>query len=119
MPLHCTAHGKALLADFGLTELKGLYGTTPLERYTAQTSVSLTDLANACALVRDQGYSIDGGEYLEDVRCVAAPVRDRGGLVVGSIGVSAPSTRMQEGRDAVLAQHVRDTVEHINALLAV
>ena len=119
MPLHCTAHGKALLADFGLADLKSLYGTTPLERYTAQTSVSLTDLAKACALVRAQGYSIDDGEYLEDVRCVAAPVRDRGGLVIGSIGVSAPATRMLEGRGAVLAQHIRDTVEHINAMLAV
>ena len=117
MPLHCTAHGKALLADFGLAELKALYGTTPLERYTARTSVSLPDLAKACARVRADGYSIDDGEYLEDVRCVAAPVRDRGGLVIGSIGVSAPATRMSEGRVAVLAQHVRDTAEHINALL--
>ena len=109
MPLHCTGHGKALLADFGLAELKALYGTTPLERYTARTSVSLPDLAKACARVRADGYSIDDGEYLEDVRCVAAPVRDRGGLVIGSIGVSAPATRMSEGRDSVLAQHVCDT----------
>jgi len=119
MPLHCTAHGKALLADFGLAELKTLYGTSPLERYTARTSVSLPDLAKACARVRADGCSIDDGEYLEDVRCVAAPIRDRGGLVIGSIGVSAPATRMSDGRDAALAQHVRDTAEHINALLGV
>jgi len=117
MPLHCTAHGKALLADFGLAELKALYGTTPLERYTARTTVSLPDLLKACARVRADGFSADNGEYLEDVRCVAAPVRDRGGLVIGSIGVSAPATRMSEGRDSVLAQHVRDTAEHINGLL--
>lgn len=119
MPLHCTAHGKALLADFGLPELKTLFGTAPLERYTARTSVSLPDLAKACAKVHADGYSIDDGEFLEDVRCVAAPVRDRGGLVIGSIGVSAPATRMSEGRDAVLAQYVRDTAEHVNALLGV
>ena len=118
MPLHCTAHGKALLADFGLAELKALYGTTPLERYTARTSVSLPDLAKACSRVRAHGFAADDGEFLDDVRCVAAPVRDHGGLVIGSIGVSAPATRMSEGRDAVLAQHVRDTAEHINALLS-
>jgi IclR family acetate operon transcriptional repressor len=61
---------------------------------------------------------VDNAEYLEDVRCVAAPVRDRGGLVIGSIGVSAPVTRMTQGRDGVLAQHVCDTAEHVNALLA-
>ncbi len=119
MPLHCTAHGKALLADFGLAELKALYGTTPLERYTEQTSVSLPELAKACSIVRAKGFSADAGEYLEDVRCVAAPVRDRGGLVIGSVGVSAPATRMAGGRDSVMARHVRDTAEHINALLAV
>lgn len=119
MPLHCTAHGKALLADFGLAELKALYGTTPLARYTARTSVTLPDLASACARVRADGYAIDDGEYLEDVRCVAAPVRDRGGLVIGSIGASAPASRMSEGRESVLAQHVCDTAAHINALLGV
>ncbi|MGH8637975.1 MAG: IclR family transcriptional regulator [Burkholderiales bacterium] len=118
MPLHCTGHGKALLADFGLPELKALYGTTPLERYTARTIVSLPDLARACARVQARGYSIDDGEYLEDVRCVAAPLRDRAGLVIGSIGVSAPATRMPGGRDAVQGQHVRDTATHINALLS-
>ena len=117
MPLHCTAHGKALLADFGLAELKALYGTTPLERYTARTTVSLPDLAKACSRVRAAGCSIDDGEYLEDVRCVAAPIRDRASLVIGSIGVSAPATRMSGGRDSVLAQHVSDTAGHINALL--
>jgi IclR family acetate operon transcriptional repressor len=117
MPLHCTAHGKALLSDFGLAELKGLYGTTPLERYTARTSVSLPDLAKACARARADGCAIDDGEYLDDVRCVAAPIRDRSGLVIGSIGVSAPATRMSRGRDSTLAQHVRDAADHINALL--
>ena len=117
MPLHCTAHGKSLLADFGLAELKALYGATPLERFTPRTCVSLPDLARACTGVRAQGFSMDDREYLEDVSCVAAPIRDRGGLVIGSIGVSAPVTRMVDPRRSVLAQHVCDTARHINALL--
>ena len=40
-------------------------------------------------------------------------------LVIGSIGVSAPATRMSKGRDVQLAQHVCETAEHINALLGV
>jgi IclR family acetate operon transcriptional repressor len=117
MPLHCTAHGKSLLADFGLAELKALYGATSLERYTPRTCVSLPDLAKACSGVRARGFSMDDREYLDDVACVAAPIRDRGGLVIGSIGVSAPVTRMVEPRRSVLAQHVCDTARHINALL--
>jgi IclR family acetate operon transcriptional repressor len=60
---------------------------------------------------------MDDREYLEDVSCVAAPIRDRGGLVLGSIGISAPVTRMIEPRRSVIAQHVCDTAQHINALL--
>ena len=74
MPLHCTAHGKALLADFGLAELRALYGATPLERYTARTSVSLPDLAKACSSVRAEGFAADDGEYSG-----RRPVRGRAG----------------------------------------
>ena len=117
LPLHCTAHGKVLLADFGLGELKALYGSTPLERFTARTSVSLSELAKACARVRADGYAIDAGECLDDVGCVAAPLRDRSGLVIASIGVSAPATRISKGRDLVLAQQVCETARQINAAL--
>jgi IclR family transcriptional regulator, acetate operon repressor len=119
MPLHCTAHGKTLLADYGLAELKALFGTTPLERYTARTSVSLTELAKACARVRTEGYAIDAGECLDDVGCIAAPLRDRTGAVIASIGISAPATRMTKGRDVALAQQVREAAELINAVLGV
>ncbi len=119
LPLHCTAHGKALLSDFGLEELKGLYGETPLQHFTARTSVSLADLAKACARVRTDGYSIDASEYLDDVACVAAPLRDRSGVVIASIGISAPATRLSRKRDVLLAQHVCEVARQINAVLAV
>jgi IclR family transcriptional regulator, acetate operon repressor len=119
LPLHCTAHGKVLLADFALAELKALYGTTPLERFTARTSVSLSELAKAAARVRTDGYAIDAGECLDDVGCVAAPLRDRSGVVIASIGVSAPATRFSKARDSILAKQVCETAKQINAVLGV
>jgi len=119
MPLHCTAHGKTLLADFGLAELKALYGNLTLERFTPKTSVSIAELARACARVRIDGYAIDAGECLEDVRCVAAPIRDGSGLVIASIGISAPATRMPKGRDVALARQVCEVAKQINAVLDV
>jgi IclR family transcriptional regulator, acetate operon repressor len=118
LPLHCTAHGKALLADFSLPELKALYGSTSLKKYTARTIVSLRELAKACARVTSDGYALDAAEYLDDVSCVAAPLRDRSGLVIASIGASAPATRLSNGRDATLAQHVCDVARQINAVLS-
>jgi DNA-binding IclR family transcriptional regulator len=117
LPLHCTAHGKALLADSGLEELQALYGDTSLEKYTARTITSLADLARACARARADGYAIDASEYSDEVRCVAAPLRDRSGVVIASIGVSAPATRLSKGRDVALAQQVCEVARQINAVL--
>jgi IclR family acetate operon transcriptional repressor len=119
LPLHCTAHGKALLTDFTLAELKALFGNSVLERFTARTTLSLPELAKACARVQIDGYAIDTGECLDDVWCVAAPLRDRTGAAIASIGVSAPATRISKGRDLILAGQVAKAAKRINALLAV
>jgi IclR family acetate operon transcriptional repressor len=116
-PLHCTAHGKALLADFDLAELKVLYGTTSLKRYTTRTVVSIPQLARAIAAIEATGYAVDDAEYLEEVRCLAAPLRDGSGSVVASVGISAPATRFPKERDRELAQHVCEVASLINSLL--
>jgi IclR family acetate operon transcriptional repressor len=117
MPLYCTAHGKALLADYGLPELKALFGTTPLKGYTPRTIVSLPLLEKACAKIRADGYSTDDMEYLEEVRCVAAPIRDQDGITIASIGVSAPASRFPKARVTAFAKQVRQIAASINAVL--
>src|SRR6476659_10714601 len=56
-PLHCTAHGKALLADCDLPALRELLGRTPLQAYTRTTIKSVTRLALVCAQVRVEGFA--------------------------------------------------------------
>jgi DNA-binding IclR family transcriptional regulator len=117
VPLYCTAHGKALLADFGVAELTALYGSDRLEKHTPRTIVSVKQLAKACALIRANRYAIDDGEYLDEVRCLAAPIRDKEGMVLASIGISAPATRFPKERDESFARHVTEVAEDIRAAL--
>jgi len=98
VPLHCTAHGKALLADFDERQLRALLGLGPLEARTDRTIVALKDLAAVCEQVRTKGFATDDEEFLSGIRCVAAPVRDGDGSVIGSIGISAPLTRFPVSR---------------------
>lgn len=105
-PLYSTAHGKALLVDFDEKDLKGLLGAMPLKTYTARTIGSISELAKACAKVKVDGYIIDDGEYLEDVRCVAAPIRDKDGAIIASIGISAPQMRFPQTRNRLFGRHV-------------
>ncbi len=49
VPPHCTAHGKALLADYSLAQLRARFESAPLKAYTNHTIVSLERLAESCA----------------------------------------------------------------------
>ena len=45
-----------------------------------------------------QGYAIDMGEYVEDVRAVAVPIRDYGRTVVATLALAGPAYRFQAER---------------------
>ena len=117
-PLHCTAHGKALLADCDLSALKDLLGSAPLHTYTRTTVKSVTRLARVCAQVRVDGFAIDDGEFIPEVRCVAAPIRDSQGDIVASVGISSPVTRLPARGVARAAAEVKKTADAISASLA-
>jgi len=116
-PLHCTAHGKVLLANYNLKALKALFGPAPLHAYTRNTIRSLTKLARACGRVRADGFAIDDGEYIDEVMCVAAPIRDPEGEILASVGISSPLTRLRRERINRTAAEVVAAARAISASL--
>ena len=118
VPLHCTAHGKALLADYGPDELKATFGAGALQGYTPTTITTIKQLAKECARIRAAGFAVDQEEYVEGVRCLAAPVRDGDGIVIASIGISAPIARFPLERDAAAGREVCEAAAEISAILS-
>ena len=94
-----------------------LPGGKPLTRYTKNTLRNVTQLARACAENRARKFAIDHSEFIEDVRCVASPIRDRKGAIVAAIGMSAPAARFPASREAELGAHVVQTAADIGALI--
>src|SRR5688500_18622784 len=98
-PLHCTAHGKALLADFELGDLKslcgsaGLFGSAPLGADPASRGPSRPGLSRVGRRGPAGGCATADGEYMQEVRCVAAPIRGPQGEMVASAGISWPVPR--------------------------
>ena len=117
MPLYCTAHGKALLADYNLDDLKTAFGAGPYQAYTPTTLTTARQLAKACAKTKADGFAMDEEEYVEGVRCLAAPVRDRDGMVIAAIGISAPIVRFPHEREAAAARQVCEIAAEISAIL--
>jgi len=117
VPLYCTAHGKALIADLDKTELRAMFGPGNLKAYTENTIVSIDALAKHCAQIRATGLAKDEGEFLDGIRCVAAPIRAEGGAIIGSIGVSAPLARVTPERYRSWGVQVREVADGISAKL--
>src|SRR5262249_19966490 len=118
VPLHCTAHGKALLSGLDREELRRIFSSAPLSVYTKQTIGTLSDLARACAEIHRQGYATDNAEFREGLRCVAAPIRAQRGMIVGSIGISAPAERFPLERYPECGEQVRAVADEISARLS-
>ena len=64
------------------------------------------------------GYATDETEFQEGIRCVAAPIRDRDGSVVASIGISAPMTRFPRERLDECSEQVMTIAHSICAAVA-
>ncbi len=96
LPPHATALGKVLLAYDGHLAESMRDGALP-----ALTHRTLTDpaaLRRAISEVRRTGWAGDVGEYRSGEASLAAPIRSRGGLVVGAIGITGPVDRLCDGQ---------------------
>lgn len=118
LPLHCTAIGKCILSgldDVALDELLDRVGQPAL---TPATVVSRDALRAELARVRADGVAVDDEENESSVRCLAAPVRDARGTVIG--GVSVSTLTFLVTRDQLLgwADQVSAAAELVSARLA-
>jgi DNA-binding IclR family transcriptional regulator len=73
------------------------------------TEKSITDrpvLLREIEEIRRTGIAFDDGEFNLEVRCVAVPVKDFTGKIVGALGISAPIWRLPnqalQGRARIL-----------------
>lgn len=118
VPLHATAHGKALLAGASERDLRTIFGSIPPQKFTKTTIKTIPALAKECVTIQQRGYAIDEAEYMEGMRCVAAPIRLEDGTIVGSIGISAPASRFLKEQYPAHSKRVVQCATKIGELLA-
>jgi IclR family KDG regulon transcriptional repressor len=95
-PLYCTGIGKVLMAWLEEEELLAHLAQESFERRTANTLTSVEAYLQELEIVRQQGYAEDHEEFEDNMRCLAAPIRDRFGHVIGGMSVSFPCFRFRE-----------------------
>lgn len=97
LPLHCTAVGKLHLAFVPDADLRESL-IENLRRCTDRTIVEKAALLEELSKIAEQGFAMDLGEHIEEVHCVAVPIRDYTRNVVGGLALSAPAYRMPSER---------------------
>ena len=101
-PAHCTALGKALLAGLTDAEIRMLYkNVRRLERLTSHTRTALDDLLAELAVIRKEGIAYDNEEYMDGLRCIAAPVRDFSARIIAAMSLSMFKHKMTAQRKAM------------------
>lgn len=111
-PLRSTGLGKALLLDEADTRLRQIYEAEHREGY--RYPVELGEFMRRMTDYARLGVAYDMEENEDRVRCVAAPVRDVAGKIVGAISLSSAAQYMDDARMERLTGEVRETAQTIS-----
>lgn len=112
-PAYCTSLGKCLLAYLPSKVVDGLLSSSSLEPCARNTNTSFDKLKAELKKIKKQGFAIDDEEFQDDLRCAAVPIKNyrMGGVVVASMSITAPKSRMPLER---LSEIINDMVETSN-----
>ncbi len=102
--LHCSSTGKVFLAFLHAHAIKEFYQDRTLTRRTDGTITDIDALQKELDQISKQGYAVDDGEYHEDIRCVAVPVRDASDTVIAGLGLTAPAHQLPKAKFVQMAQ---------------
>ena len=114
-PAHCTALGKIILASLRPDQLNRFLARVELKPSTSKSITDIAVLMREITEIKRTGIAFDDGEFNPEVRCVAVPVTDFTGQVVGALGISGPIWRLSNQALHANAQAVQEAASHLSA----
>ena len=116
-PLHAGAAGKVLMCSIGDDAIEQYYlryGT----RYTDATIMTIPEMKEELHQIGIRGYAVDNGEYMPEIRAVAAPIKDAYGAIIAAVSVAYPVSNQDSIAPAHLATQVMQTAHAISLTYA-
>jgi DNA-binding IclR family transcriptional regulator len=113
MPACSTALGKAILAHLPAHPLDQVLNAG-LVRRTPNTITDEQSMRAHLEITRARGYAVDDCENEDGIRCVAAPVFDHAGRVIGAISTAGPAGRLTVERTLQLGPVVKEAARQIS-----
>ena len=97
-PLYSTAIGKVLLAGRDEVFIRKVLSDVNFIKHTDNTIENTDQLLSELEIVRTQHFAEDNQEQEPGLRCIAAPIYDRFGVVIAGISISFPTIRFDNER---------------------
>ncbi|HYZ52943.1 MAG TPA: IclR family transcriptional regulator [Streptosporangiaceae bacterium] len=113
---HCTAVGKALLAQLPPGEARAMLERSGMPPATPATITDPDLLIAHLGVIRKQGYAVDEGEQEVGVRCFAVAVPDAPAPL--AISASGPQARMTDDAAARIVPALRRIATEISETIA-
>jgi IclR family acetate operon transcriptional repressor len=116
LPIAHGAPGKAMLA-FMPAERREWWLAQGIDAATPSTIADPGLLRAQLAEIRERGWSYSDAERTPGIRAVAAPVFDHTGAVIGALGYSVPTVRMDPARVLQLGERIKAAAWQVSATL--
>lgn len=114
---YCSAIGKAVLAYIDKPQLAEFLKNTRYEPFTPNTFKNEQQLLDDLAVTLERGYAIDCEEAVQGLACLAAPVFQSDGQVVGSISLSGRPQKILGDKLEFYAEELIKTANEISSYM--
>ncbi len=115
VPMVGSAMGKAVLANLPADVLEAMVTQSDLRPKTRHGIIAMEQLHGRLAQVLADGFAVDDEEHHPGLRCVASPVFNHLGDVVGAISVSGLAIRLTPARVAAIGALAAQAGERLSA----
>jgi len=114
MGVHCTALGKAILAQLPAEKQQTIFANNKLPQRTPNTLTSVQLLQDDLARTKERGYSFDDEENELGIRCLGAPIFNHQGEVMYAISIAGPRDRISLDTVEQVATKLKQTAQEIS-----
>lgn len=113
-PLHCTGVGKAILSALKPEAVNEIIERAGLPAFTPNTITTRDKLFAELEQTRQRGHARDNQEHEINTYCVAAPIFDASGHVIGGCSISGLDSEIIGKRISGLSQEIMGTAQEIS-----
>lgn len=116
LPIYTTADGRMMLCYVDADKIND-YLPAEIPKFTANTITDKGELIKKLSEMKNNGFAIDNEEFVEGLKCVAAPIFDHEGNVKFSLSTTGPAFRMTEAKINNLIVIIKEAANEISQRL--